>query len=72
MPETYNSYIMTHKKLSKNVDLVIIKPDEGKVVVILDKATYLSKMGKVLSDKSSFVQFEESKRSNNIINQDKI
>ena len=70
--EPYKSYIITLKNISKNADLVITKPDKGDGVVILDNATYLSKMGISLSDESKFVQIEESKRNNIIRNQDKV
>ena len=52
--------------------LVITKPDKGNEVVILDKATYLSKMNVNLSDESKIVPLEESKRSNITRNQDKV
>ena len=70
--EPYKNYITTLKNLSKNVDLVITKPDKGIGVIILDKATYLSKKDIILSDESKFVQHEESKRSNIMRNQEKV
>ena len=48
------------------------KPDKGNGDVILDKATYLSKVDIILGDESKFVQLKETKRRNIIRNQDKV
>ena len=42
------------KTLASNKDIIICKPDKGRGVVILDKATYISQMHKLLSDNSKF------------------
>ena len=42
------------KTLASNKDIIICKPDKGRGVVILDKATYVTQMHKLLSDTSKF------------------
>lgn len=42
------------KKLGKDDSIVIMKPDKGKGVVILDKSVYMKKMTDILDDKSKF------------------
>ena len=42
------------KKLSKNKDLVICRPDKGKGIVLLNRNDYIQKMENILSDNSKF------------------
>ena len=42
------------KKLRNNKDIVILRPDKGNGVVIMDKITYESKMYELLNDESNF------------------
>ena len=42
------------KKLSGNSDLVIVRPDKGSGVVVLNKTDYVRKMNSVLEDTSKF------------------
>ena len=42
------------RTLASNKDIIICKPDKGRGVVILDKATYVTQMHKLLSDNSKF------------------
>ena len=42
------------KKLKKDSDIVIIKPDKGNAVVILDKTSYKKCLLKILDDTSKF------------------
>ena len=44
------------KKLRNNKDIVILRPDKGNGVVIIDKITYKSKMYELLNDESKFKQ----------------
>ena len=42
------------RNLSKNKDLVIVRPDKGNGVVILNKADYIDKVELLLSDTEKF------------------
>ena len=42
--------------LIKNKDIVVIRPDKGRGVVILDKSDYVSKVNDVLQDETKFVR----------------
>ena len=42
------------KKLRSNNNIIIVRPDKGNGVVILDKNIYLSKMHELISDKTKF------------------
>ena len=46
--------IILLKKFSSNDSIVVCKPDKGNGVVIMDRNDYLSKVHKILSDKSKF------------------
>ena len=46
--------IILLKKFSSNDSIVVCKPDKGNGVVIMDRNDYLSKMHKILFDKSKF------------------
>ena len=46
--------LMTLKKLSRNKDIVIVRPDKGNGIVILDKIDYINKVEFLLSDKCKF------------------
>ena len=46
------------KKLSRNKDLVIVRPDKGNGIVILDKPDYISKVELLLSDVSKFKKLD--------------
>ena len=41
---------------NNNKDIVILRPDKGNGVVIMDKITYKSKMYELLNDESKFKQ----------------
>ena len=47
------------KSLSNDSSIVIIKPDKGNGVVILDKINYVSKMDDILQDSDKFVHINE-------------
>ncbi|CAH8820668.1 unnamed protein product, partial [Trichobilharzia szidati] len=51
--------ISTHfkalKELRNRTDLVILKPDKGSGVVVMDRCDYKTKMLSILSDKSKFI-----------------
>ena len=47
------------KSLSNDSSIVIIKPDKGNGVVILDKINYVSKMDDILQDSDKFVLINE-------------
>ena len=49
------------KDLSKNNDIVIIKPDKGVGVVILNSIDYKRKMYDILSDKTKFTKCSNDK-----------
>ena len=42
------------RTLASNKEIIICKPDKGRGVIILDKATYVSQMYKLLSDNTKF------------------
>ena len=42
------------KELGKKNDIVILRPDKGKGVVILDKSDYVDKMNNILNDDTKF------------------
>ena len=42
------------KRLSKNKDIIITKPDKGSGVVIMNRSDYISKMQEVISDETKF------------------
>ena len=46
------------KKLSKNRDIVILRPDKGNGVVILNKVDYINKVETLLSDASKFKKLD--------------
>ena len=46
------------KKLSKNRDIVILRPDKGNGVVILNKVDYINKVKSLLSDASKFQKLD--------------
>ena len=59
--------------LSKNKDLVIQKSDKGNSVVIVDKDTYIKRMGNLLSDQRKFekVTLKNDAFLNFVVNQEK-
>src|ERR1700761_2025632 len=48
------------RKLGKNDDLYISKPDKGNGIVILNRSDYVLKMENLLSDRSKFVAVDEN------------
>ena len=46
------------KKLSKNKNIVILRPDEGNGVVILNRIDYINKVESLLSDASKFKKLD--------------
>ena len=48
-------YFQAMKYLHCNEQILISKPDKGSAVVILNKSTYIEKMGSILNDKSKFL-----------------
>ena len=42
------------KRLSKNKDIIITKPDKGSGVVIMNRSDYISKMQEIISDETKF------------------
>ena len=47
------------KKLCKNPDIIITRPDKGNGVVIIDKTDYITKMNLLLQDQSKFKKLTE-------------
>ena len=46
------------KELGADDSIVIVRPDKGKGVVIMDKTDYVGKMGRILSDKTKFKEIK--------------
>ena len=61
------------KNLSKNLDIIIQKPDKVNFVVILDKKIYLEKMNEMLDKNKHFLKLsiQEEKHYNFFINLEK-
>ena len=56
------STLKKHKileKLRRNKDIVIIRPDKGNGVVVMDKVIYNQQMYALLSDKNKFKKLSE-------------
>ena len=70
--ENYNRIINSLKSLSEDQNIVIIKPDKGNGVVILDKADYHSKMHSILQDSSKFMIVNEDWFKSIIKNEDQV
>ena len=47
------------QNLRKNKDIIITKPDKGKVVVILDRKLYDNPIQEIISDTSKFEKLNE-------------
>ncbi|KAA3674489.1 uncharacterized protein DEA37_0004738, partial [Paragonimus westermani] len=47
------------KEFRKNTELIILPPDKGSGVVLLNRANYINKMQSILSDTSKFVIDED-------------
>ena len=50
----------TLRKLGKNEDLYISKPDKGNGIVILNRSDYVTKMEDLLADRSKFVVVDDN------------
>eukprot|EP00794_Sanderia_malayensis_P010369 gene10369-11449_t len=50
----HREHFQTIKSLRNNRDILIIKPDKGSGVVILNQKDYITKMGDILNDNSKF------------------
>ena len=70
--EDYNRIINSLKSLSEDQNIVIINPDKGNGVVILDKANYHSKIHSILQDSSKFVIVHEDWFKSIIKNEDHV
>ena len=46
------------KKLSRNRNIVILRPDKGNGVVILNRVDYINKVESLLSDTSKFKKLD--------------
>ena len=46
------------KELKDNKDLIVLQPDKGSGVVLMDKTDYVARMNKVLEDRTKFVPCE--------------
>ena len=57
--EVYSNIIKSLKSLSRDPNIVIIKPGKGNGVVILDKDDYHSKMETILQDHLKFSAVNE-------------
>ena len=44
----------TLRTLSQDTSITICKPDKGNGVVVLDRKSYITKMGTILKDKTKF------------------
>ena len=59
-------HIQALRDLKKRNDVVIVKPDKGSGVVLMDRSSYVSKMHMILSDATKFVkdpkQVDQSKK----------
>ena len=49
------------KRLRRNEDIIISKPDKGNGIVLLDKVDYVRKMEQLLSDKTRFLKDNKEK-----------
>ena len=49
------------KRLRRNEDIIITKPDKGSGIVLLDKVDYVRKMEQLLSDKTRFLKNNKEK-----------
>jgi len=52
--------IKTLQQFSRNKDVIVCKPDKGKAVVVLDRATYLASMTSLISDTTKFQLIHDS------------
>ena len=50
---------MAPRKLSRNKDLVIVRPNKGNGIAILDKIEYINKVELLLSDMSKFKKLDD-------------
>ena len=59
--------------MSKNKNIAIQKADEGNIVVILDKCSYISVIEEILNDNSKFSKLDipAGKEINHIVNLEK-
>ena len=60
------------KKLGKNKNIVVCKPDKGRGVVILNRSSYIDKMKELISDTSKFTKINESIHSYSLKIEDKV
>ena len=65
-------YIKTLKALSKDNSIVILKPDKGNGIVIMNKIDYISKMESIVGDTSKFKIINEDIFKVTIRHEDKI
>ena len=45
---------MALKSLATNKDVIVTKPDKGRIVVVLDRNTYVNKIDELISDRTKF------------------
>jgi hypothetical protein len=62
----------TLKDLQKDDTIVIIKPDKGNGIVVLDRTDYISKMHDILSDENKFVPMIDDPVKTTIKREDKV
>ena len=52
--------ILELKKLAKDKEIIVCKPDKGNGVVIMDRDPYLRKMKEIISDRSKFREIKDN------------
>ena len=60
------------KDLQKDDTIVIIKPDKGNGIVVLDRPDYISKMLDILGDESKFVPMNDDPIKTTIKREEKV
>lgn len=56
-----NDHLEALKDLRNNADLVILQPDKGSGIVLLDRTDYVAKMEVILSDRTKFMVDDKGK-----------
>jgi hypothetical protein len=62
----------TLKDLQKDDTIVIINPDKGNGIVVLDRTNYISKMHDILSDENKFVPMNDDLVKTTIKREEKV
>ena len=60
------------KELRMNKDIIMIRPDKGSGVVLLDRTAYVDKMDEILCDKSKFQKLDKGKDQTEKVEREKV